>query len=96
MLLCEDFVKFAVFRNIVEAVVKLAPFCISTCSLCLVLSFLSGPLLNWKRQIERSLQFEYSIYPSLIMSNLLSQLRQISTLLAAQTWALTASFSLID
>ena len=46
MLLCEDFVKFAVFRNIVEAVVKLAPFCIPTCSLCLVLFVLSGPLLN--------------------------------------------------
>ena len=46
MLLCEDFVKFFVFRNIVEAVVKLAPFCIPTCSLCLVLSFLCGPLLN--------------------------------------------------
>ena len=48
MVLCEDFVKFDVkpIRSVVEAIVKLASFRIQTCSLRLVLSFLSESLLN--------------------------------------------------
>ena len=48
MLLCKDIVKvmFKPIRNVVETIVKLAPFCIPTCSLCLALSFF-GPLLKY-------------------------------------------------
>ena len=35
---------FKPIRSVVETIVKRAPFCIPTCSLRLVLSFLSGPL----------------------------------------------------
>ena len=48
MLLCEDSIKFEPIRRILETSVKLPPFCILTCSLRLVFSFLSGQLLKRK------------------------------------------------
>ena len=39
---------FKPIRSVVETIVKIAPFCILTRSLRLVLSSLSGPLLNGK------------------------------------------------
>ena len=38
---------FKPIRSIVKTIVKLAPFCIPTCSMPLLLSILSGPLLNY-------------------------------------------------
>ena len=40
---------FKPISSVVETIVKMAPFCIPTCSFRLVL-FLSGPLLNTKEQ----------------------------------------------
>ena len=87
MLLCEDLVKFAVFRNRVEAIVKVSAHAFSRvhCVWFFLPSYLDRYFIEKEKLKGVCCSFDYSIYPSLITSNLLSQLRQISTLLAAQS-----------